>query len=173
MNHQHPGGICLDPRSLELVLLPLRQQVINNILHLIMIFAVVGGDHLPSSVSYCILVSGSERWTIVTVEHIRFAEDLHDCLVLFSFRAWNSLDSDLWWSGDVEAVQQIPQSTGGDRGFIFGGLDLIDIAVRLFLLGATQGSVVLIIFIFGLIAFFFFVVVVVFFLLMIVVVVLR
>jgi hypothetical protein len=25
MNHQHPGDICIDPRSLKLVLLPMRQ----------------------------------------------------------------------------------------------------------------------------------------------------
>jgi hypothetical protein len=98
-------------------------------------------------------------------EHIRSTKDLHDYLVLFSSRVWNSLDSELWWSGDVKAVQQIPQSAGGDQGFISGGLDLINIAVHLFLLIVTQGSVVLIIFIFGLIAFFFF------FLLMIVVMV--
>jgi hypothetical protein len=41
-------------------------------------------------------------------EHIRSADDLHDCLVLFSSRARNSLDSELWWSGDVDPVQQIP-----------------------------------------------------------------
>jgi hypothetical protein len=78
-----------------------------------MIFAVVDGDRLPCSISYCILVSGSESWTLVTVHHIWSAEDLHDCLVLFSSRAWNSLDSELRRSGDVEAVQQIPQSASG------------------------------------------------------------
>jgi hypothetical protein len=110
--------------------------VINGVLQLIMIFAVVGGDRLPCNISYC-RVSGSESWTLVTAEHIRSAEDLHDCLLLFFSRARNSLDSELWRSGDVEAVQQIPQSTGGDRGFISGGLDLIGIMVRLFLLGVT------------------------------------
>jgi hypothetical protein len=65
----------------------------------------VGGDCLPCSVSYCILVSGPEGWTLVSAEQIRSADDLHDCLVLFSARAQNSLDSKLWWSGDVDAVQ--------------------------------------------------------------------
>jgi hypothetical protein len=58
-------------------------------------------------------------------------------------------------------VQQIPQSAGGDQGFISRGLDLVGITVCLFLLDVTQGSVVLIIFIFGLIAFFFFLMIVV------------
>jgi hypothetical protein len=84
MHHKHPGNIGLDPRSLELVLLPLRQQVIDGIPHLIMISAVVTGDRMPCSVSYCILVSGLEGWTLVTAEHVRSADDLHDCLVLFS-----------------------------------------------------------------------------------------
>jgi hypothetical protein len=40
----------------------------------------------------------------VTAEHIRSAEELHDCLVLFSSRAWNSLDSEFRRSGNVEVV---------------------------------------------------------------------
>jgi hypothetical protein len=121
-----------------------------------MITAVVGGDHLPCSISYCILVRGSESWTLVMAEHIRSAEDLHDCLLLFLSRVRNPLDSEFQLSGDVEVVQQIPQSTDGDRGFISSGLDLIGIAERLILLGVTQGSVVFIIFAFSLVALFFF-----------------
>jgi hypothetical protein len=126
-----------------------------------MIFAVVGGDCLPCSISYCILVSGSESWTLVTAEHIRSTEDLHDCLALFFSRSQNSLDFELWQSGDVEVVQQIPQSTGGDWGFIFGTLDLIGVMVLLFLVGVTQRSVVFIVFAFSHIAFFFFILMVI------------
>jgi hypothetical protein len=108
MNHQDFGDICLDPRSPELVLLPLRQQVIDGVLQLLMISAVVGGNRLSWSISYCILVSGSESWTLVMAEHIRSSEDHHDCIVLFSCRARNSFDSDLWRRSDVEVVHQIP-----------------------------------------------------------------
>jgi hypothetical protein len=104
MHHKHSGNIGLDPRSLELVLLPLRQQVIDSVPQLVMISATAGDNYLPSSVSYCILVSGPEGWTLVTAEHARSADDLHDCLVLFTSRAQNSLDSELWWSGDVDVV---------------------------------------------------------------------
>jgi hypothetical protein len=135
-----------------------------------MISAVVSGDRLPWSVSYCILVCGSKSWTLVMAEHIRSIEDLHDCLVLFPSRARNPLDSELWLSGDVEVVQQIPQPVGGDQGFIFGGLDHVGITEQLILLGVTQGSVVFIMFAFSLVALFFFLLVV-FFLPMIVVVV--
>jgi hypothetical protein len=69
-----------------------------------MILAVVGGDRLPCSVSYCILLCGSESWTLVMDEHIRSAEDLHDCLVLFPSRARNPLDSEFQQSGDVDVV---------------------------------------------------------------------
>jgi hypothetical protein len=103
-------------------------------------------------------------------EHIRSAEDLHDCLVLFPSKALNSLDSEFRRSGDVEVVQQIPQPAGEDRGFISSGLDLIGVMERLVLLDVTQGSVVFIIFAFCLVALFFFLLVV-FFLPMIVVVV--
>jgi hypothetical protein len=110
----------------------------------------------------------------VTAEHIRSPEDLHDCLILFPSRAWNSLDSKFWLSGDVEVVQQIPQSTDGDQGFISGSLDLIGLAEHLVLLGVTQGSVVFIIFAFDLVALFFFFLVVFFFpMIVVVVIVLR
>jgi hypothetical protein len=92
----------------------------------------------------------------VTADHIRSAEDLHDHLILFSSWARNSLDSKLWRSGDVDAVQQIPQSASGDRIFISGSLDFIGLMVHLVLLRITQGSVILVVFIFSLIAFFFF-----------------
>jgi hypothetical protein len=171
MHHKHPGDISLNPRSPELVLLPLRQPVVDRVLQLVMICAVVGGDCLPCSVSYCISISFSENWTLVLANHTRLIEDLHDCLVLFSSRAHNSLDSELWQSGDVDAVQQIPQSVGWDWSFISGALDLIDLTVHLVLLGVTQGSVVLIIFIFSIVASFFFGLVVFFFFLMIIVMV--
>jgi hypothetical protein len=87
MHHKHHRDIDLDPRSLELFLLPLRQQVVDVVPQLIMISAAVGGDCLPCNVSYCILVSGHEGWSLVMAEHIRFIDDLHDCLVLFSSRA--------------------------------------------------------------------------------------
>jgi hypothetical protein len=127
-----------------------------------MISAVVGGDRLPYSISYCILVRGSESWTLVTVEHIRSDEDLHDCLILFPSRARNHLDSEFRVSGDVEVVQQIPQPADGDRGFISVSLYLIVVTERLILLGVTQGSIVIIIFAFSLAALSFFFLVVFF-----------
>jgi hypothetical protein len=136
-----------------------------------MIYVVVGGDHLPCSISSCILVCGSESWTLVMTEHIRSAEDLHDCLVLFPSRVQNSLNSKFRLSDDVEVVQQIPRPAGVDRGFISGGLDLIGVTERLILLGVGQGSVVFIISAFSLVALFLFFFLVVFFLPMIVVVV--
>jgi hypothetical protein len=95
MHHNHPGDIGLDPKSLELVLLPLRLQVVDGVPQLVMIFAPVGGDCLPCSISYCILISGPEGWSLVTAEHIRFADDLNNCLVFFSSRVRNSLYSKL------------------------------------------------------------------------------
>jgi hypothetical protein len=107
----------------------------------------------------------------VLADHTRPIEDLHHFLILFSSRAWNSLDSELWWSGDVDAVQQIPQSASGDQSFIFDGLYLVSLTVHLLLLRVAQRSVVLIIFIFSIVAFFFLNLIVFFLLLMIVVIV--
>jgi hypothetical protein len=69
--------------------------VVDSVPKLIMISAAVGGDRLPCSISYCILASGPEGWPLVSAENIRPTDDLHDCLVLFSARAQNSLDSEL------------------------------------------------------------------------------
>jgi hypothetical protein len=78
--------------------------VVDGVPKLVMISAVVGGDRLSCSVSYCILASHPEGWSLASADHIGSTEDLHDCLILFSVRAQNSLDSELWRSGDVDAV---------------------------------------------------------------------
>jgi hypothetical protein len=67
MHHKHPGDIYLDPRSLELDLLSLRQRVVDGVPQLVMISVVVGGDCLPCSVGYCILVSGPLRISIIAL----------------------------------------------------------------------------------------------------------
>jgi hypothetical protein len=121
-----------------------------------MIYVVVGGDCLPCSVSYYIQSSGPKGLFLVSAEHIGSAEDLHDCLILFSAKAWNSLDFELWRSGDVDAVQQIPRSAGGDRGFISKNFDLVGVMERHILLGVAPRGVVFIIFAFNLVALFFF-----------------
>jgi hypothetical protein len=69
--------------------------VLDGAPNLVMISTAVGGDRLPRSIIYYILASGPEGWSLVSAKHIRSADDLHDCLVLFSARAQNSLDSKL------------------------------------------------------------------------------
>jgi hypothetical protein len=133
-----------------------------------MISSAISGDRLPCSVSYCILVSGPKDWSLVSAEHIGSTDDLHDCLVLFSARVRNSLDSELWRSGDVDVVQQIPQSASGDRGFISKSFDLVDIVECLILLDVAPRSVVFIFFTFSLVATFFFFLIVFFLLLVMV-----
>jgi hypothetical protein len=110
----------------------------------------------------------------VMAEYIRPIEDFHDCLVVFSSRVQNSLDSELWQCGDVDAVQQILQSSREDQGFISKNLDLINVAEHLILLCVAQQSVVVIIFAFSLVALFFFFLVVFFLpMILVVVIVLR
>jgi hypothetical protein len=128
----------------------------------------VGGDRLPCNISYCIWVSGPEGWSLVSTEHIGSTDDLHYCLVLFSARAWDSLNSKFWRSGDADMFQQISQSASGDRGFISKSIDFIDVVEYLVLLGIAPRSVVFIFFTFSLVAIFFFSFIV-FFLLLVVV----
>jgi hypothetical protein len=110
-------------------------------------------------------MSATASWQVVlkalvSAEHIGSTEDLHDCLILFLARVWNSLDSKLWRSGDVDAVQQISQSASGDRGFISKSFDHVGVVERLVLLGVAPRSVVFIIFAFSLVALFFFLLIV-------------
>jgi hypothetical protein len=146
--------------------------VVDGVPQLVMISMAIGGDQLPCSISYYILVSGPEGWTLALAEHIGSAKDLHDCLVLFSAKARNSLDPELWWSGDVDVVQQIPQSASGDRGFISKSFDLFSVMERLILLSVAPRSIFFIIFTFSLVALILFLLIV-FFLLLVMVVVLR
>jgi hypothetical protein len=146
--------------------------VVDGVPQLIMVSVTVGGDRLPCSVSNCILASGPEGWSLVSAEHIGSTDDLHNCLVLFSPRAWNSLDSELWRSGDVDGVQQIQQLTSGDQGFISKSFDLIGVIERLVLLGVAPRSVVFFFFTFSLVALFFFFLIV-FLLPLVMVIVLR
>jgi hypothetical protein len=142
--------------------------VVDGVPQLIMISSAEGGDRLPCSVSYRIQVSGPEGWSLVSAEHIRSTDDLHYCLVLFSARARNSFDSKFWRSGDVDMLQQIPQSASGDRGFISKSFDFVGVVEYLVLLGVAPRSVVFIFFAFSLVAIFFFFFIVFFFLLVMV-----
>jgi hypothetical protein len=60
LNHLHSRDINPHLRSLELVLLPLRQKVVDGILQLTVMCALPGGDSLSCSVSYSITTSHSE-----------------------------------------------------------------------------------------------------------------
>jgi hypothetical protein len=44
--------------------------VVDGVPQLVMISMAVGGDCLPYSVSYCILASGPEGWSLMSAEHI-------------------------------------------------------------------------------------------------------
>jgi hypothetical protein len=123
------------------------QKLVDGILQLVMMCAVEGGDRLPCSVSYHIFVSCSEGWTHVPADHIQLIEGLHNCSILFLPLACDSLDFELWSSGDVDVAQQIPQSTCGNQCFIPKGLYLIGFMVHLLLLKITQMSLILIVFI--------------------------
>jgi hypothetical protein len=93
-------------------------------------------------------------------------------IALYSSRPGRKIlfDSELWRSGDVDVVQQIPQSASGDRGFISKSFDLISVVECLILLGVAPRSVVFIFFAFSLVATFFFFLIVLFLLLLMVVV---
>jgi hypothetical protein len=82
LNHLHSWDVSTYPRSLELVLLPLRQKVVDGILQFFVMCAVPSADSLPCSISYNIAASRLECWTHVLANHIWPVEDFHNCSVL-------------------------------------------------------------------------------------------
>jgi hypothetical protein len=51
MNHINPGDISLDSRSLELILLPMRQKVVDGIIQFVVMCVVIGSDRMSCSIN--------------------------------------------------------------------------------------------------------------------------
>jgi hypothetical protein len=83
----------------------------------------------------------------VSIYHIRPIKDLHSCSELFLPWMRDSLDSELWGSGDAYVTEQISQSASGDRSFIPKGLQLVGITIHLLIFRITRGSVIQVVFV--------------------------
>jgi hypothetical protein len=122
VDHLNPRDGDLHLRRPELILLPLRQEVIDGVLQLAVMSAIPIGDGLPSSASHNITARCSECWLGVPANHIGPMEDLHNGPVLKPPWMRDPLDPELWGGGDAHMAQQSSQSAGGDRSLIPEGL---------------------------------------------------
>jgi hypothetical protein len=91
VQHLHPRDILLHPRGLELVL-PVGQEVVDEVLHLASVATTPRGDGLPGYVSHNITIRCPVGWPRMPVDHLGPVQDLHDGMELHPSRTQESLD---------------------------------------------------------------------------------
>jgi hypothetical protein len=76
--HLHPGDILLHPVGLELILLPIGQEVVDGVLQPTLVATDPQCDGLPSGIGNSIAMRGPESWFLVSVEDSGSEENLYD-----------------------------------------------------------------------------------------------
>jgi hypothetical protein len=78
MYHLHSGDILLYPIGLELILLPVGQEVVDGVLQLTLVATDPRCDGLLGGISNSIAVRGLESWSLVSVEDSGSKENFCD-----------------------------------------------------------------------------------------------
>jgi hypothetical protein len=76
--HLHPGDILLHPIGLELILLPVGQEVVDRVLQPTLVATDPRCDGLPGSIGNSIIARGPESWSLVSAEDSESEENLCD-----------------------------------------------------------------------------------------------
>jgi hypothetical protein len=76
--HLHPGNILPHPIGLELILLPIGQEVVDGVLHLTLVAMDPRCDGLPGGISNIDAARGSESWSLVSTKDSGSKENLCD-----------------------------------------------------------------------------------------------
>jgi hypothetical protein len=80
--HLHPGDIPFHPVVLELIFLPVGQEVVDRVLQSTLVATDPRCDGLPGGISNCIAARSPESWPLVSIEDSRFEENLCNGLEL-------------------------------------------------------------------------------------------
>jgi hypothetical protein len=80
--HLHPGDILFHPVGLELIFLPVGQEVVDRVLQSALVAADPRCDGLPGDISNSITVRSPESWSLVSVEDSGSKENICDGLEL-------------------------------------------------------------------------------------------
>jgi hypothetical protein len=80
--HLHHGDILFHPIGLELILLPVGQEVVDRVLQLALVATDPQCDGLLGGISNIIAVRGPESWSIVSAEESGSEENLCNGLEL-------------------------------------------------------------------------------------------
>jgi hypothetical protein len=142
--HLHPGDILLHPIGLELILLPVGQQVVDGVLQLTLVATDPRCDGLPGSIGNSIVARGPERWSLVSTEDSGSEENLCDGYELHPPWMRDFHDPVPGSDGDAQVFQQSSKPTGENWSFDPEGLHLIRISVHLLILGIARGRVLFI-----------------------------
>jgi hypothetical protein len=76
--HLHPEDILLHPVGLELILLPVGQEVVDRVLQLTLVAMDSRCDGLPGGIGNSIAARGPESESIMSAEDSRSEENLCD-----------------------------------------------------------------------------------------------
>jgi hypothetical protein len=139
--HLHPGDILLHPIGLELILLPVGQEVVDGVLQPTLVAMNPQCDGLPGGIDNGIAARGLESWSLVSVEDSRSEENLCDGFELHPPWTRDFLDPVLGSGGDAQVFQQSSKLAGKNWSFDPEELRLICISVHLLILGVTRGRV--------------------------------
>jgi hypothetical protein len=80
--HLHPGDILFRPIGLELILLPIGQEVVDRVLQPALVATDPLCDGLPGGISSSNAARGPESWSFVMAEDSGSEENLYDGLEL-------------------------------------------------------------------------------------------
>jgi hypothetical protein len=103
--HHHPGDILLDPIGLELILLPIGQEVVVGVLQLTLIATDPQCDGLPACISNSVAVRGPESWSLVFAKDSGSEEDLCYGFELHPPWTWDFLDPVPGGGGEAQLLQ--------------------------------------------------------------------
>jgi hypothetical protein len=137
----HPRNILPHPIALELILLPVGQEVVDGVLHPTLVATNPRCDGLPGSISYNIAARGPESWSLVSAEDSRSEENICDGFKLHPPWMRDFLDPVLGSGGDAQVLQQGSKPTGENWSFGPEGIHLICIPVHLLILNVAWGRV--------------------------------
>jgi hypothetical protein len=103
--HLHPGDILLHLGGLEIVLLPLRQEMVDGVLQPTMVTMAPIGDGLPGGISHNLTGRCSEHWSLVPADDPGPVEDLCNGLEFHTPWTRDSLDPISGGRGDAQVSQ--------------------------------------------------------------------
>jgi hypothetical protein len=138
--HLHPGDILLHPIGLELILLPVGQEVVDGVLQSTLVATDPWCDGLPGGIGNSIAARGPESRSLVSAEDSGSEENLCDSFEIHPPWTRDFLDPVPGSSGDAQVFQQSPKPASKNWSFDPKGLHLIRISVHLLILVVARGS---------------------------------